>query len=103
MLRGKRFLIVLDDFCSEKQSLWECLRVLLDVGLEGSKVVLFRQDELVLESTLTMMFYRLEYLPYETSWLLFQHHAFDSNQTNVNQNLIATGEKLSRNVMACLC
>ncbi|XP_039129057.1 putative disease resistance protein At3g14460 [Dioscorea cayenensis subsp. rotundata] len=94
VLSGKRFFIVLDDFCSEKQSLWESLRVLLDVGLEGSKVVLITQDELLSELTQSTLFFHLECLPYDTSWLLFQHHAFDCMQTNVSQNLIAIGEKI---------
>ncbi|CAL9187749.1 unnamed protein product, partial [Musa hybrid cultivar] len=96
ILRGKRFLLVLDNVQNENQTLWNSLRALLTVGLEGSAIVATTRSESVAKFMQTVLSYNLIPLPEEECQLLFEHHAFGSQNLTDNLNLVAIGKRLTK-------
>ncbi|XP_064970670.1 putative disease resistance RPP13-like protein 1 isoform X1 [Musa acuminata AAA Group] len=96
ILRGKRFLLVLDNVQNENQTLWNSLRALLSVGLEGSAIVATTRSESVAKFMQTVLSYNLIPLPEEECQLLFEHHAFGSQNLTDNLNLVAIGKRITK-------
>ncbi|KAB2057566.1 hypothetical protein ES319_A11G177600v1 [Gossypium barbadense] len=75
-LRGKRFLLVLDDVWNENYEKWDGFRNSLKVGAKGSVVIVTTRIEKVALIMATLPIYHLDYLSDENSWLLFKQRSF---------------------------
>ncbi|KAL6318158.1 hypothetical protein AAG906_035663 [Vitis piasezkii] len=89
-LRGKRFLIVLDDLWNEDYCDWNCLRSPFWAGGKGSKIIVTTRCK----GVANMMggeknLYELKHLSYEDCWLVFEKHAFE-NRTKALGGLLRT-------------
>jgi Leucine-rich repeat (LRR) protein len=84
ILRGKRFLLVLDDVWTENISKWDSLRVLLKQGEKGSRVLVTSRSIRVGEIVGTQTSYRLQYLPENECWSLFKKIAFGNIGTTLS-------------------
>ncbi|KAL1072916.1 hypothetical protein V6Z11_D11G185500 [Gossypium hirsutum] len=74
-LRGKRFLLVLDDVWNENYEKWDGFRNSLKVGAKGSAVIVTTRIEKVALIMATLPIYHLDYLSDENSWLLFKQRS----------------------------
>lgn len=75
-LRGKQFLLVLDDVWNENYEMWDGFRNSLKVGAKGSVVIVTTRIKKVALIMATLPIYHLDYLSDENSWLLFKQRSF---------------------------
>ncbi|KAK4592357.1 hypothetical protein RGQ29_016767 [Quercus rubra] len=93
-LKGKKYLIVLDDLWNEDSSEWLLLRNLLMVGKRGSRIVLTTRSSKVAEITGTTSPHELKGLAPEKAWSLFVKIAFKEGKEPENQILVALGKQI---------
>ncbi|XP_050234127.1 putative disease resistance protein RGA1 [Mercurialis annua] len=93
-LRGKKFLIVLDDVWNEKERDWEVLRLPFRAGALGSKIIVTTRSEKVALIMGTSHPYRLDVLSFKDCWLLFKQRAFVDGNECAHPNLIPIGEEI---------
>ncbi|KAK4709478.1 hypothetical protein R3W88_030403 [Solanum pinnatisectum] len=77
-LKGKKFLIVLDDVWNDNYNKWDELRNVFVQGDIGSKIIVTTRKE----SVALMMGYEqisMDNLSTEASWSLFKRHAFEKH------------------------
>ncbi|XP_030493519.2 putative disease resistance protein RGA3 [Cannabis sativa] len=79
-LKGKLYLIVLDDAWHVDTEEWDVLRNILRVGAHGSKIIVTTRNEEVAKITGTMAAYSLNMPSEEQSWLLFRKMAFKEEE-----------------------
>ncbi|KAH0678767.1 hypothetical protein KY284_019852 [Solanum tuberosum] len=91
-LRGKRFLLIIDDVCRRDRSKWLELRSLLMVGACGSKVVVTTRSDFIASMMGSVITYNLEELPHEDCLFLFLKWAFREGQEKSFPNLTKIGE-----------
>ncbi|XP_073285277.1 putative disease resistance protein RGA1 [Primulina huaijiensis] len=93
-LRGKKFLLVLDDVWNEDQSLWDPLKEALRCGSKGSGVMVTTRNEKIsrMMATAEIMSHRIGYLSYVDSWSLFKRRAFACRTED--ENLVGIGEEI---------
>ncbi|KAH0682321.1 hypothetical protein KY289_020073 [Solanum tuberosum] len=91
-LRGKRFLLIIDDVWSRDRSKWLELRSLLMVGACGSKVVVTTRSDFIASMMGSVVTYNLEELPHEDCLSLFLKWAFREGQEKSFPNLTKIGE-----------
>ena len=94
-LKGKRFLIVLDDLWNETYDMWDSLRSPFLEGAPGSKILVTTRNK----NVATMMggdknLYELKHLSNNDCWLVFQRHAFEHINVNEHQNLASIGRRI---------
>ncbi|XP_062119281.1 putative disease resistance RPP13-like protein 1 [Humulus lupulus] len=70
-LKGKKFLIVLDDVWNEEYSFWDTMRMLFKVGAQGSKIIVTTRSEIVASIMGTTASRHLEELKEEACFKLF--------------------------------
>ncbi|GAB4836936.1 hypothetical protein Ancab_001848 [Ancistrocladus abbreviatus] len=100
-LRGKKFLLVLDDDWSEKIEDWELLCCPFDTGAQGSRIIITTRNEGVADIMGAFSKVRLHRLSNEHGWSLFSRYAFQNGSSLVTDSqLVKIGKKLSRNVTA---
>ncbi|XP_077218132.1 disease resistance protein RGA2-like isoform X2 [Tasmannia lanceolata] len=79
-LEGKRFLIVLDDVWNEDESKWEKIKLALNGGLRGSRIIVTTRNENVAKimssAHILTHIHNLERLPEDHGWSLFNSRAF---------------------------
>ncbi|KAK4381699.1 putative disease resistance protein RGA1 [Sesamum angolense] len=75
-LRGKRFLLVLDDVWNENQVAWDDLKEVLRCGSKGSVMLVTTRIEKVALMMATIGVYHIGCLSEEDSWFLFRQRAF---------------------------
>lgn len=80
LIRGRRFLLVLDDYWSEEYRDWDVLSSPFKVGARGSKVILTTRSTIVSRIVGTVPSYCLEILSDENCWELMKQRA-SSNRT----------------------
>lgn len=93
-VRDKRVFVVLDDVWNVYRSHWD----LLQLPFMSAKSVVFlvtTKSVLVAKLMQTMFPYRLDKLPEEDSWQLFQYYAFSVDSHLANSNL----KKIGRQIM----
>ncbi|XP_027907741.1 putative disease resistance protein At3g14460 [Vigna unguiculata] len=97
-LKGKRFLIVLDDVWIEDCDNWSCLTKPFLSGIRGSKVLVTTRNEnvAVAVSFHTVEVYRLNKLSTEDCWLVFANHAFP---LSVDSRSRGTLEKIGKEIV----
>ncbi|XP_043693617.1 putative disease resistance protein RGA3 [Telopea speciosissima] len=93
-LKGKRFLLVLDDVWSERKSDWDVLRLPFRSGDSGSKIIVTTRSEKVSSIMGTMAAHRLEALSDDDCWLLFKQRAFVDGNSDSYPNLVAIGKEI---------
>ncbi|CAN6696600.1 unnamed protein product [Malus baccata var. baccata] len=96
-LRGKRFLLVLDDLWNEKYGDWDRLRTLFTYGAKGSKVIVTTRSELVASIVHnTIPIHDLEKLSDGDCWLLLAKHAFRNENPGAHPDLVEIGKEIAR-------
>ncbi|XP_074312687.1 putative disease resistance protein RGA3 isoform X2 [Silene latifolia] len=83
---GKKYLLVLDDVWSENRDEWDKLKVFLDVGREGSKVLITSRSRKVARVLEDHLMYELKGLSEDDSWDLFKKFAFRKEQEPINND-----------------
>uniref|UniRef100_A0A0D9XLB2 NB-ARC domain-containing protein n=1 Tax=Leersia perrieri TaxID=77586 RepID=A0A0D9XLB2_9ORYZ len=83
-LRGRRYLLVLDDYWREKWYDWDKLRLPLLTGAAGSKIIVTTRSMVVAEVLGTIGPYKLPRLPEEDCWLLFRRCALRTDTEEYN-------------------
>lgn len=93
-LRGKKFLLVLDDVWNENQSLWDPLKEALGCGSKGSVVMVTTRNEKIalMMASAEIMSHRIGYLSDADSWSLFKRRAFPCRTED--ENLVGMGKEL---------
>ncbi|GJN19832.1 hypothetical protein PR202_gb07142 [Eleusine coracana subsp. coracana] len=71
LLRGRRYLLVLDDYWSESWEDWDKLKRSFVSGARGSKIIVTTRSGMVARVLGTLAPYRLTHLQDEDCWLLF--------------------------------
>ncbi|XP_047339461.1 putative disease resistance protein RGA4 [Impatiens glandulifera] len=94
-LRGKIYLIVLDDVWNENVCAWDQLRSVLDCGANGSFVLTTTRKRRVAEIMKTIPDFELPALSYDDCWLLFKERAFESGKSK-DPNFVNIGKQITR-------
>ncbi|KAM7259667.1 hypothetical protein ACFE04_015408 [Oxalis oulophora] len=97
LLRGKRYLLILDDVWNEDSSKWDDLKSLLMGGASGSKIIVTTRSYLVTTIMGTMSPNNLELLPFENE----RRHQSSKNTRHLAISNIGILEK-ERNILAML-
>ncbi|XP_021753260.1 putative disease resistance protein RGA3 [Chenopodium quinoa] len=79
-LRGKKYLLVLDDVWNEDCEKWRNLCRFLTLGQEGSRIVVTTRSEMTAMIIGEKHTHKLQGLSEENSWLLFESVAFDKGE-----------------------
>ena len=92
-LKGKKFLLVLDDIWNENYDDWNCLQSPLWSGAPGSKIIITTWNA----NVAAMMggeknFCELKHLSDDDFWLVFQKYAFENRNINDHPNLALIGK-----------
>lgn len=93
-LRGKRFLLVLDDVWNEDQEKWDRLKCILNCGGKGSTVVVTTRIEKVARIMGTLPTYHLACLSDDDCWSLFKRRAFELGRREEHPNLVTIGKDI---------
>ncbi|URE48434.1 disease resistance [Musa troglodytarum] len=93
-LQGKKFLLALDDVWNEKPRLWELVKVpLLEAGV--GKVIVTTRNECVARIMRTMEPLKLNILPFDKCWMLFEKLALEGVDSSSRHNdLVDIGRKI---------
>ncbi|XP_027336890.1 putative disease resistance protein RGA1 [Abrus precatorius] len=95
-LRGKKYLLVLDDIWNERHDKWAELKKYLMCGAQDSKILVTTRSENVAKATAASTSYPLKGLTDEESWSLLKNIAFEDNSKRVNQNLESMGKEIAK-------
>ncbi|EOY17586.1 LRR and NB-ARC domains-containing disease resistance protein [Theobroma cacao] len=95
-LKGKKFLLVLDDVWNKKYANWEALELPLKSAAEGSKIIVTTRDEGVASvMRTTTSSYNLKPLPEKDCWSLFTKQVCSgSRNTTIRPDLEAMGREI---------
>ncbi|XP_014511410.1 putative disease resistance protein RGA1 [Vigna radiata var. radiata] len=95
-LEGKKFLLVLDDVWNEDPARWHELKEIIDVGVEGSKVLVTTRSHgvAVIMRTKPSHLYLLGCLSEEDSLSLFVKYAFDDGEEKKHPELLKIGKEI---------
>ncbi|KAF8751302.1 hypothetical protein HU200_012180 [Digitaria exilis] len=94
VLRGKRYLLVLDDVWNEDSDKWLSYRAALLSGGFGSKIVVTSRNENVGRIMGGIEPYRLQQLSDDDSWSVFKRHAFRDSDCSAHPQLEAIGRDI---------
>ncbi|PHT49669.1 putative disease resistance protein RGA4 [Capsicum baccatum] len=95
LLRGKRYLLILDDVWNEDQEKWDKLKALLTFGSTGTSVITTTRLEKVASIMGTVKPYCLSCLSEYDCWLLFKQRAFGLDRKE-SPNLVDIGKEIVR-------
>lgn len=95
-LRGKKFLLVLDDVWNDKYGDWDILLRPLKAGLRGSRIVVTTRNQNVASIMGTLPTHDLKELSNDDCWLLFAKHAFTDGNFSSYSSLEAIGREIVR-------
>ncbi|XXG50590.1 hypothetical protein AAC387_Pa02g4572 [Persea americana] len=93
-LKGKKFLLVLDNVWNVKRSDWDELRAPLMVGLRGSGILVTTRSQDVLSIMGTGPPHFLQGLSDDDCWFLFERLAFIDGNSNAHPNLVTIGKEI---------
>ncbi|KAL3534769.1 hypothetical protein ACH5RR_003230 [Cinchona calisaya] len=96
LLCGRKFLLVLDDYWTEKYGDWDALCSPFRVGCRGSKVVVTTRSTLVSSILGTLPAFHLKVLNDEDCWELMKQRAFSNKGPEENKNLEEIGREIAR-------
>ncbi|XP_050283256.1 putative disease resistance protein At3g14460 [Quercus robur] len=87
-LKGKKFLLVLDDVWNEEYIAWDKLVTMLRCGAKEIKIIITTRSENVATTVQPISIHHLMQLSDEECWLLFAKHAFKNVELNSDKELI---------------
>ncbi|XP_014511381.1 putative disease resistance protein RGA1 [Vigna radiata var. radiata] len=95
-LEGKKFLLVLDDVWNEDPTRWHELKEIIDVDVEGSKVLVTTRSHAAtaIMRTKPSNLYLLQCLSEEDSLSLFVKYAFDDGEEKKHPELLEIGKEI---------
>ncbi|GAB4841385.1 hypothetical protein Ancab_022115 [Ancistrocladus abbreviatus] len=94
-LKGKNFLLVLDDVWSESFEDWEVLCCPFNTGAQGSRIIVTIRNEGVADIMGAFPKVRLHKLSNEDGWSLFSRYAFQSGSSiGADSQLVKIGQKI---------
>jgi len=93
-VRGKKFLLVLDDVWNEDRELWLKLKSLVVEGGKGSAIIVTTRSRTVAKIMATHPPLLLKGLDLERSWKLFSRVAFDEGKEPNDLELLAMGRDI---------
>ncbi|ONI16211.1 hypothetical protein PRUPE_3G085000 [Prunus persica] len=93
-VKGKKFLLVLDDVWSQDYGKWEQLKLLLQNGAVGSRILVTTQEEKVVRMVGAEHMVNLEVLREENCWALFYHIALADREKNESKGLEFIGKEI---------
>ncbi|XP_027071848.1 disease resistance protein RGA2-like [Coffea arabica] len=96
LLFGRKFLLVLDDYWTEKYGDWDALCSPLRVGRQGSKVIVTTRSTIVSSILGTIRAYGVQSLNDEVCWELVKQRAFSSKDEREKMNLEEIGRKIAK-------
>ncbi|XP_027065533.1 putative disease resistance protein RGA3 [Coffea arabica] len=96
LLSGRKFLLVLDDYWTEKYGDWDSLTCPFRVGLRGSKVVVTTRSSVVASILGTFPAYHLKVLNDKDCWELMKQRAFSNKDPEENMNMEEMGRKIAK-------
>uniref|UniRef100_A0A8R7PUI4 Disease resistance protein RGA3 n=2 Tax=Triticum urartu TaxID=4572 RepID=A0A8R7PUI4_TRIUA len=94
VLRGKRYLLVLDDVWNEDYDKWLSYRAALISGGLGSKIVVTTRNENVGRIMGGLEPYKLQQLSDDDSWSVFKSHAFRDGDCSTYPQLEVIGRQI---------
>ncbi|KAM7461479.1 hypothetical protein LguiA_029600 [Lonicera macranthoides] len=95
-LKGKRYLLVLDDVCNQDPDKWDCLRKTL-LGIDtsgGSKIMVTTRSQHVASMVPHFSIYNLGRLSLKESWSMFKQRAFADGGATETQNMLDIGREI---------
>ncbi|XP_057498838.1 putative disease resistance RPP13-like protein 1 [Actinidia eriantha] len=98
-LRGKKFLIVLDDVWNDSPGEWDILKAPFMVGACGSKIIVTTRNQSVAFIMRTVPVYNLRQVSDEDCWSLFAKIAFYNGDSRTHPEL----EKIGREIVIQRC
>ncbi|KAL7262432.1 hypothetical protein ACSBR1_000748 [Camellia fascicularis] len=94
-LRGKKYLLVLDDLWNQNLHEWEKLRnPLTRRATDGSKIIVTTRNNVVADVMSTTLPYTLEALTDEDCWNLFKQQSFSEGEETSYPNLVSIGRQI---------
>ncbi|XP_023891745.1 putative disease resistance protein RGA3 [Quercus suber] len=94
-LRGRRFLLVLDDVWNEKHEEWDCLKHMLTCGAKGSMLIVTTRIETIARMMATVLpIHHMGFLSDDDSWSLFKGRAFGMGRVEEKSELEAIGKEI---------
>ncbi|KAL8159824.1 hypothetical protein V2J09_001361 [Rumex salicifolius] len=94
-IQGKKYLLVMDDVWDENASNWSRLKILLNCGKIGSKVLITTRKTKVAQCFDAINpYYRLNVLSEESAWSLFVKLAFEGGKFDGESELVSTGHRI---------
>ncbi|KAG6670962.1 hypothetical protein I3843_Q025200 [Carya illinoinensis] len=93
-LKGKKFLVILDDIWNENYHDWSILRAPFEVGAPGSRIVITTRNRGVSSMMGTIQAYCLHVLSNDACLSIFTRHAFGAGDFITHPNLKDIGEKI---------
>ena len=93
-LRGRRFLLVLDDVWNEYHDKWDGLKAALRCGAKGSMVIVTTRIEKVALMMATLPIHHMRCLSEDESWTLFKGRAFGMGRVEENSELESIGKEI---------
>ncbi|XP_074293556.1 putative disease resistance protein RGA1 [Silene latifolia] len=94
-LKGKKYLLVLDDVWTENYHRWQDLEKVFRTGASGSRIVATTRSKKTAQIIGDVRVYELQGLPEEKSWLLFERMAFLPRQLeSPDDELIKLGKEI---------
>ncbi|KAM3741737.1 hypothetical protein ACB098_07G019500 [Castanea mollissima] len=94
-LRGRRFLIVLDDVWNENHEEWDRLKHSLMCGMKGSMVIVTTRIETIARMMATVLpIHHIGFLSDDDSWSLFKGRAFGKGRVEMKTELESIGKEI---------
>nr|XP_027064089.1 putative disease resistance protein RGA3 [Coffea arabica]XP_027064090.1 putative disease resistance protein RGA3 [Coffea arabica] len=95
-LKGKRYLLVLDDNWNENREKWDGMRICLLAigGAPGSKILATTRSDEVASAMQTSGLHHLDILKGDHSWMLFEKLAFADGGATKTQDLVDIGRRI---------
>jgi Leucine-rich repeat (LRR) protein len=94
IMKGKKYLLLLDDVWNEDAQKWLLLKPLLSKGADGSKIIVTTRSQRVAEIMGTVAAYNLSLLGQEDCLSLFYKCAFKEGQKELYPNLVGIGKEI---------
>ncbi|GAB4841528.1 hypothetical protein Ancab_022244 [Ancistrocladus abbreviatus] len=93
-IKGKRFLIVLDDMWNESDQMWELLRAPFSKAAQDSKIIVTTRSDRVASVMEANVVVNLKQLSDADGWLLFSRYAFRNDSPSAHARLVDIGHKI---------
>jgi len=94
IMKGKKYLLLLDDVWNEEAQKWLLLQTLLSKGADGSKIIVTTRSRRVAEIMGTVAAHNLSLLGQEDCLSLFYKCAFKEGQKELYPNLVGIGKEI---------